>query len=309
MNRGAVVVDDAELVEWFDVLDELVEWRPVDVEKLLQLARKCQHPDARWLAALFAPGTHVMPEGMREVMLQQGDDPRALYFASQLVVGDRELLRRAADKGYARAQVDLAARTEDDAEKLQLLEKACEQNDREGLYELGSLCKELDDVKRATELFRRAAELNHHGAQFEYGGLAFGPLDWERFHWLAKAAEGGVGEAQLCRDVGALLADFERGECGRILSTAAPVIRQNLAVWRTGHFFSSLLGCRDVKVEDLERVFELHAAMLRRARRAVDCWSMAGRRCRVLKDMRVMIAKMLWAEAWCWGDKENVEHE
>jgi hypothetical protein len=127
MNRGAVVVDQAEVIKWFDILDKLADWRPVGVDA----ARECQHPDARWLAALFAPGTHVTEECMREVMLQQSDDPRALYFASRLVSRDDGLLRRAAAMGYARAQVDLAAHNEDDVERLQLLEKAAEQNDRE----------------------------------------------------------------------------------------------------------------------------------------------------------------------------------
>jgi hypothetical protein len=41
--------------------------------------------------------------------------------------------------------------------------------------------------------------------------------------------------------------------------------------------------------------------MLGRAREAIKCWSMAGRRVGVVKDMRVMISKMAWEEAWRWG--------
>jgi hypothetical protein len=57
----------------------------------------------------------------------------------------------------------------------------------------------------------------------------------------------------------------------------------------------------------LGRVGELHAAMLGRARRAIDCWSVAALRCGVVKDVRVMIAKMAWAEAWRWGEHEHVQ--
>jgi hypothetical protein len=54
----------------------------------------------------------------------------------------------------------------------------------------------------------------------------------------------------------------------------------------------------------------LHDAMMGRARRAICCWSMAGQRLRVVKDMRVMIAKMLWKGAWQWGEKEvNARNE
>jgi hypothetical protein len=52
---------------------------------------------------------------------------------------------------------------------------------------------------------------------------------------------------------------------------------------------------------------ELHGAMLQRARRAIDCWSMAGRRLRVVRDMRVMIAKMAWEEVWRWGEEKGEE--
>jgi hypothetical protein len=311
MNRGAVVVDKAELIKWFDVLDKLAEdGRALDVDRLLQMARECQHPDSQWLAALFPAAVSVTEERVREVMLQQGDDPRALYFASQLVRFDLGLLRRAAEGGFARAQVDVAWRTVGSAEKLELLEKACEQNDREGLFQLGRLVhRRFGYADRAINLSRSAAELNHLHAQFEYGEKAFGVGDWERFHWWAKAAEGGMGIVRLCRDVACLLPYFKRGECGRILSTVAPVIRKNLEEWNAGGVFLKTRAFRVVERLDMERVLELHTAMLARARSAIDCWSMAGRRCRVVKDMRVVISKMLWAEAWRWGDSENVEHE
>jgi hypothetical protein len=124
MNRGAVVVENAELIKWFGVLDMLIVFRHGDVDRLLRMASECQHPDAQWLAALFAPGATVTSERMREVMLQQGDDPRALYFAFRLGGWNAGLLRRAADKGFARAQAEVARRSEDDSERLQLLEKA-----------------------------------------------------------------------------------------------------------------------------------------------------------------------------------------
>jgi hypothetical protein len=49
-------------------------------------------------------------------------------------------------------------------------------------------------------------------------------------------------------------------------------------------------------------VLELHEAMLRRAREAIDCWSVAARRCGVAKDMRLVIARLAWQEVWRWGD-------
>ncbi len=37
------------------------------------------------------------------------------------------------------------------------------------------------------------------------------------------------------------------------------------------------------------------------ARRAIDCWSVAGQRLGVVKDVRLLIAGLLWEERRCWG--------
>jgi hypothetical protein len=51
------------------------------LEPVIQMVRECRHPDAQWLASLFPAGVEVTSKRMREVMLEQGDDPRALYVA------------------------------------------------------------------------------------------------------------------------------------------------------------------------------------------------------------------------------------
>jgi hypothetical protein len=63
---------------------------------------------------------------------------------------------------------------------------------------------------------------------------------------------------------------------------------------------------RRTKMKGIRRILVLHDEMLGRARRAIDCWSMAARRCGVVKDMRVIIAKMAWEEAWRWGESGAV---
>jgi hypothetical protein len=51
MKRGAAIVDRAELIKWWDALDDLHHiW---DVEQGLQMARECRHPDAQWLPSCF----------------------------------------------------------------------------------------------------------------------------------------------------------------------------------------------------------------------------------------------------------------
>jgi TPR repeat protein len=183
MNRRAVaVVDRAELIKWYDALDALTgNTRPRDVEKGLRMARECQHPDARWLAALFPPGAGVTQQRIHEEMLEQGDDPRATWLA--WACGGRQeedegLLRRAAGTGYAPAQVALATLPGGGAEFLSLLEKAGAQNDRNALFVLGQWRqRQGDDAKKAIDLLRRAAELNQRLAQVLYARFAFGASD------------------------------------------------------------------------------------------------------------------------------------
>jgi TPR repeat protein len=164
----------------------------------------------------------------------------------------------------------------------------------------------VKDKAKATELHKRAAVLGQVYAMHEYGWRAFGEgeLDWERYYWWGRVAARGYGELVSRVAVVGLLSSFEKGERGRILHAVGALIRNNLDI------VSCLLFRKSIPLDEcrkLKRVVALHDAMLGRARRAIDCWSVAGRRCRVVKDIRVMISKMLWAEVWRWGEKDQEE--
>jgi hypothetical protein len=103
-------MERAVLIEWFNVLAVLTGRDGVteqDVNAGLDLARSCRHPDAVWLCSLFPAGEEVDEEDMAEVLLAQGDDVRAQYLACTLCyqANRRSMLRHAAEKGYAPAQV------------------------------------------------------------------------------------------------------------------------------------------------------------------------------------------------------------
>jgi TPR repeat protein len=192
MNGGALVVDRAEQIKWARVIDML--------NKELQMARECQHPDAQWLAALFPPGVTVSPWRMREVMLQNLEDPRAMFFYALTDVIDQETLeafKRSAKLGYAPAQAELSAMKQGPS-RIKWLERAVAQGDRYAMFLLGAAlwfgrdCER--DKVRGLELVRRAAELEHSEAEWGYGDVAFGELDWERFYWKARAASRGYNE-------------------------------------------------------------------------------------------------------------------
>jgi hypothetical protein len=46
---------------------------------------------------------------------------------------------------------------------------------------------------------------------------------------------------------------------------------------------------------------QFHEAVCRAARRAVDAWSIVGRRVRIVKDLRLMIGKLIWSARDEWA--------
>jgi hypothetical protein len=262
-------------------------------------------PDAVWLSSLFPAGVAVTRQQMAEMMLQQGDDPRAMHLA--VVTGGYDhiaRLERAAAAGYAPAQAALSYCREG-AEQLEWAEKAAHQGNRAGIMHLGWMlqCGEgcEKDEEGGVELYRLAAELESGFAQHSYA-LSFGRLDYRWNVWWERAAEKGVNARLYIAAVVQLLPYFEDGEQGRILHTVAPRIRPALDA-PSGKPFGVL--CSEKDLSGLQRLLQLHRTMMESARTAIDCWSMAARQRGLVKDLRVVIAKMVWEEPWRWADKKG----
>jgi hypothetical protein len=303
-GSAGVDVELADKIKWWDALDTVVgELGKMDVARGLELARECQHPDARWLASLFPAGEAVTRQGMVQVMRQHCDDPRAMYLLFMLnKSGGNAFLERAASLGYAPAQAQLSCETRKEM-RYRWAERASNQGDRYGTFRLafcfrhGLGCEE--DKSKAIELFKEAAELDCPYAQEAFGLLAFSELDWERFLWLGRAALRQVNVRAFCEAAVRLLPLFEKGDCGRILHTVAPVLEQ--LVDFTHGFVLGDTTADDGDIAALKAVVQLHEAMLNRARLAIACWCVAARRLGLVKDIRVVIAKMAWQEPWRWS--------
>jgi hypothetical protein len=308
MKRAGV--DLAEQIKWWDIMDDLLDnvqgsEYPAKVETALRRARECRHPDARWLASL---GCSTRAE-LEQAVVAQTDDPRALVFVAVCKnVGPAEqherlrLLERAAEMGDARAQVQMSLLKRMRGEGLRFAEMAAAQGERAGLRILahhkryGEECAQ--DLPAAIELFRRASELGCPRSQVSYGDLAYGPEDWQRLCWWGRASRRGWCSAALLRTALGLLPRFERGGLARALFVAGPAVRA-LADTMLGR----LAQYEPERAQQQDRLLSLCDELMERARRAIRCWSLVGLRCGVVKDMRVMVAKMLWEEAWRWGEK------
>jgi TPR repeat protein len=303
MNAGGAV-DLTEQIKWWDVQDGLI-WASSDQEldARVQVARDCQHVDARWLASLFPDaGVAVTRQRMHEVMLEQGEDPRALYLSARLGgTRDDELLRRAAAMGYAPAQFMASHTLDDDEERLRLVQRSYAQGDRDAACYLALLCQKgqgcAQDERKGNALMREAAELDSSDAQYYVGLHQYRKHDWERFYWWGRAGARRFSFF-FCSSAIELSESFEKGELGRVLHTIVACLRVHLDVagQKVFGYMQTAEQCRA-----LERMIELQNAVDNRARLAIACWSMVGRRLRVVKDVRVMISKMLWVESWCWS--------
>jgi hypothetical protein len=304
MKRGAASVELEEQIKWWDALDWLVGRLGLDVARGLQMARECTHPEARWLVSLFpGVGVAVTRERMVEVMREQGENPLALVLLRELS-GQGARLDVLADTGYALAQAQASSRS-GGANAFRWAQEATAQGERHGIYQLayhyhfGWSCEK--DTERAARLFLQAAQLGDCAAQWTYGEYACGQFDWLRYHWwLAAASRGFRLFGDLAAEVDSVLPLFEKGEKGRVLHLFTALLKIGLDAV-SNQVFDNSVSLNTVQT--MQRVFALHDAMLIRARQALVCWSIVGRRLGVAKDMRMMIAKAAWEEVWQWGEK------
>jgi hypothetical protein len=305
MKAEGLHTDMTEQIKWWDACDVLIgRWAAPDVARGLQMARESQRPDARWLVSLFpADGEVVTLHLFRSLLIACGDDPRAVVLCQSATNDD---LRRAAEDGYAPAQA-LMAKCTDEKEGLAWCKKAAAQNDRDALFQVA--CCYLHargcarDVPKAMELHREAAELGHVAAQLTLGLSAHEESDWRRYEWWARASSRGYRGYDLCLAMCRLLPHLLKGAMGQALQAAVPVIRNNFDAV-SGTVFGLVVPEGDMR--RLRQVLQLHDAMLSRAREAIACWSIVGRRCGLTKDVRVVVAKMAWEEAWQWHGKASL---
>jgi hypothetical protein len=296
LTSGVDEAEQGEREKWADVLDRLGNVSG-GFERVLREARECRHPDAVWLVSLFPAGETVTRKRAREVLLEQGEDPRALFFVARLSKNDKEKMERSARLGYAPAQVMMSLRS-DTVDCFKWASLAAENGDRGGLCELGRRYRYglgcAADRDKAIDLFRQSAELGDAAAQGMYAEIGFGKFDWQRFHWWARASRRSLA-GYFCSAVCDLAPLFQQGQHSRIVHEVAPVIRKNLD--------SDVASYRieEPMARELRRVLKVHEVMTARGRDAIACWSMCALRLGMVKDMRVVIAMLVWAEPWRWS--------
>ncbi len=274
---------------------------PRTMNEGLKLARQCKHEDARFLVSLFPNGSPATEADVAALFLAHGDDARCLCWAAESGAEPLfDLFRQAAESGcaFAKAQCGMLSR-----EAHAWLEEAAAQGEPQAMAELGCILSygrnEMPtDSNRGRMLLREAAELGDPRGQFEFASIHCNVDAREQFKWFRRAA---LQECEDHRPAQWRLMEVADAHV-RLLST----VHSGRCVFEIGAVFSTVKldpesserernGCR-LAVEWYERWCE-------EARRGVLCWIWAARKLGVVKDIRLLIADLVWEDKVAWSDR------
>ena len=291
-----------ELFKWLDVRDTLLgqNCKEQDITSALALARDCNHPDAEWLTSILEGKDVSKKEYVREVFLFFENDARALCFACWLT-NDREedlsLLRRASEMGNAFACSTLCWDVNEE-EAFRLAQFVAAHRERDGFYILGSCFRDgrgcEKDLNSAEENYLIAAELGDVVAAVEYGGL-LDDSDPARWLWFGRGALHGRPHSFLGYFSKQVELFFSGSGNATVVFLIGRTLNGNIDIEKKEIFgplsmffnFVSLIGPANQAVS-------FYSSQIKSARLAVDTWTLLSTRLHVIKDMRILIGKMIW---------------
>ncbi len=295
LQEDNVMNAKADLLKWFKARNLFFGLSGVrqELRKGFVLASECLHEDARWLCGLFPQGAPASRQHAWQVLSSlPKEDPRALCFAG-LLSGwpyDLTVVKRAANMGnvLARAVIGVIS-----SKQWFRNDNACQDDPN---YVM-AVVKYMHDEHRvnAIKLAKVAAELGNPDAQVYYGSHGFKLSDPERYSWFETAARNGSIEAVriVLNDIPDRLRHFDKFGSGQ-------------SIFKIGEIVSmanmSLRYSSRTKLSDIDRVCGLYTKWNSLVIEAMMCWSIIGKRNKVVKDIRLTICKILWANRAAWSD-------
>jgi hypothetical protein len=285
------------VLEWYKIRDTFFGFNFVsqNMPLALQLAACCLHPDARWLSEMFVGKDVRSEEDAKQVFLAQNkEDARALCFEwncrNEAEQEDEGPLRRSAELGYAFAQAILACASEG-AEKMRWAKLAAEQGERDGMFWAGECFRYGEgcekDLNRAKESLLWASRLGCVDSMESLGDM-LDETDVQRWHWLGQAA--GLGNSWLfLRGFGRQVVTSENATVmfaiGRALQ--GNVNEEARSIFNDRYDFDSRVG-------PAKKAIAFYEAQIQATKDAMRAWTQVGIRWKVVKDVRKLIAKLIW---------------
>ncbi len=259
----------------------------------LALARQCAHEDARFLVSLFPAGAPETTQEAVAVFLAGGDDPRCLWWAAMCGAELRkDAGRRVAEGGCMWA----LART-----KCGDWRRAA-QEEPDAMLSVASLVYNVwdssGDFEEASRMWLRAAQLGDVVGQVEVAMRCCAAGSPEQFQWLRRAAIQNRN-----RHAGKILTGcvveqlrlYDEGGSGRVVFEIGAALPA-MDAWEEDILSGS--------AADGERAIELHSRWCAEAKRGVVCWLWLSRILGVAKDIRLLIADLIWDERAAWSERK-----
>ncbi len=293
--RMAKTKEQREAIKWFHA--RRVFFDSGSCSDGLELARQSEHPDARLLVSLFPGSPPVVREEVYDAFMARQDDPRCLCWAGMFTTLDekQKLYHRSAMGGCAMSQA-LVFGYRETVDRLEMLERGVAQGEPEALALRASLFwsgeEGQENKERAKQLWLQAALLGLPEAQFHFAEKCCARDFVSRFQWFGRAA---MQERKFVRPFLEAV-DSAAVQSGRALyeiGAAVAVIRKQ-ECWPKFHQTRKLAG---------ERPFALYTRCNEEAKRAVLCWLWFSRTTNVVKDIRLLIADLIWDKRAAWSER------
>ncbi len=272
------------------------------VKESIELAGHCDHDEARMFLSAFRDGVPASREEAR-ILLSNSADIRCRCLALWCnATNCEEVLRKAAEEGYALAQAKFPGTVE---EKRGWSEKAAAQGEPEAMHVVARELWEGDNrvgmerssqVGAARRFYLEAALLGHSPSQFAIGLQFCEKRSLERCQWYRRATLHGEKSMLpvLIKEATSQLNRYDKGSTGRCLFEIGRAIA-GIVNWRV--MVTNPNVC--------ERAVNMYESWCAEARTGVMCWLWLARKLGVSKDIRLVIADLIWNERAEWSDNAN----
>ena len=326
-------------IKWYHARDTLFGHYGIEQNLPLgvELAKQCIHDargsrsleildDAVWVVNTVGPflqrfGPDVrtsieIPSDILDLVLRDSrnnsmfiEDPRALYFCGLLKDQgyssvSSDWISLAASLGYVPAMFHSFG-VNDFVESSENRQKATQ--DRNGIYFLAKWFEEqrIRDVwesgkELSLALFKEASDLGHLGASVSYITMTYNTFNAKRYQLLGEIARCSNRAISKFFHLPLKLDRFCEYTIGSVCNSNFKRIDKNSTVL-FGHKCDDIDG-QCVRVE---QCCVLYDVCCRRCKRSVVCWTLVGKRLLVVKDIRRVIAKLLWEQRFSWFPRQN----
>ena len=289
------------LLSWYKIRDTFFghNFVSLNIPLALEMAASCDHPDARWLTEACAGKDLKTVKDAKRVFSALGQiDARALCFMWLCGNDDDQEdlipLRLSAVLGFAFAQAWMARETAGE-EMFKFAWLAAAQGERDGFYRLGCCFRDGEgceqNLDKAKENFLRASELEHLYAMRSLGE-SLDDSDPQRWRWWGRAAALGDSRAFLFSFAkqdesfnsgsGSVAVMFAIGQALR-----GHVNEGKRTIFNTRYKFDSRIG-------PAKQAIAFYLAQIKAVKDAMCAWTHVGIKLKVVKDVRKLIAKLIW---------------